>query len=340
MISFTPAAPFVGAPAIVRPTVLRPPRVLFIGGSMNQTTQMHQIAAAFPECDPWFTAHYASGIPQVAARMGILDFTVLGGQAKRRSEAYFDEQGLQADYEGRRNNYDLVVSSSDLVVPANTRSKPIVVVQEGMMDPERWIYHLVRHLGLPRWLANTSMTGFSHQYRAFCVASEGYRDDFIRKGVNPRGMVVTGCPNFDNAAEYLNNPFPQHGYVLAATSCIRETLKFENRRAFIEKVRRVAGGREVIFKLHPNENIERATREIEKWAPGHLILAEGNTNHMLANCSVLVTRYSSVLYVALALGKEVHADIPLDTLRRLVPWQNGGTSASRIATLCREVLAE
>jgi hypothetical protein len=340
MPTLTPPALSESVPGYVRPTVLRRPRVLFIGGSMNQTTQMHQVAQAFPECDAWFTAHYTSGVPQAAARAGLLDFTVLGGQAKQRSESYFAEQSLQMDYEGRRNHYDLVVSSSDLVIPINIRDKPIVVVQEGMMDPERWIYHVVRALGLPRWLANTSMTGFSHAYRAFCVASEGYRDDFIRKGVNPRDIVVTGSPNFDNAAAYLDNSFPHRDYVLGATSCLRETLKYENRREFIERVTRIANGRPVIFKLHPNERATRATREIEKWAPGTIILEEGNTNHMLANCDVLVTRYSSVLFVALALGKEVHADIPLDRLRRLLPWQNGGTSAARIADVCRRVLEQ
>jgi hypothetical protein len=60
---------------------------------------------------------------------------------------------------------------------------------------------------------------------------------------------------------------------------------------------------------------------------------------MIANCAVLVTRYSSVVYVGLALGKEVHADIDVVTLRRLMPIQNGGTSARRIAAVCRRFLS-
>jgi hypothetical protein len=51
-----------------------------------------------------------------------------------------------------------------------------------------------------------------------------------------------------------------------------------------------------------------------------------------------VTRYSSVVYVALALGKEVHADVDEITRRRLLPIQNGGTSARRIADACRRLL--
>jgi hypothetical protein len=43
--------------------------------------------------------------------------------------------------------------------------------------------------------------------------------------------------------------------------------------------------------------------------------------------------------VAVALGKEVHCDIDEVTLRRLMPIQNGGTSARRIAEVCRRFLS-
>ena len=39
----------------------RSPRILFIGGSINQTTQMHQIADELPECEPAFTPYYVDG---------------------------------------------------------------------------------------------------------------------------------------------------------------------------------------------------------------------------------------------------------------------------------------
>ena len=101
----------------------------------------------------------------------------------------------------------------------------------------------------------------------------------------------------------------------------------------------MAGGRELLFKLHPNENHARARREIERLAPRALVFDSGNTNHMIANCAALVTRYSSVVHVAVALGKEVHADLDPVTLRRLMPIQNGGTSARRIADVCRRFLS-
>ena len=36
----------------------RNPRVFFICGSLNQTTQMHQIAAELPDCTPSLSPYY------------------------------------------------------------------------------------------------------------------------------------------------------------------------------------------------------------------------------------------------------------------------------------------
>jgi hypothetical protein len=171
------------------------------------------------------------------------------------------------------------------------------------------------------------------------VASEVYRELFVRKGVKPAKIEVTGIPNFDDCISFLRNDFPYRGYVLGATSCLRETWKPEDRNGFIRRCLDVADGRALLFKLHPNENRERARQEIERLAPRALVFDSGNTNHMIANCEALVTRYSSVVYVALALGKEVHADVDEITLRRLMPIQNGGTSARRIAAVCRRFLS-
>ena len=65
-----------------------------------------------------------------------------------------------------------------------------------MTDPEGFMYHMVKWFKLPRYVASTSTNGLSHQYQYFCVASAGYRDFFIRKGVRPEKLVVTGIPNF------------------------------------------------------------------------------------------------------------------------------------------------
>lgn len=313
-------------------------QVLFIGGSLNQTTMMHAIARHLPEHECTFSPFYGDGLVRLLTDAGLLDFTILGGRPRRMTEAYLREQGLRLDYRGGSHEYDLVVTGSDLIVPRNVRGKRLVLVQEGMTDPEDWRYRVVRTFRLPRYLANTSMTGLSHAYDRFCVASEGYRELFLRKGVRPERIAVTGIPNFDHAAAYLQNDFPYRGYVLGATSCLRETFKPEDRPSFVRRVMQIAAGRPVIFKLHPNERVARAEREIRRHAPGALVYADANTNHMIANCDVLVTRYSSVVYVALALGKDVYADVDRETLERLMPLQNGGTSARRIAGICREYL--
>jgi hypothetical protein len=209
-----------------------------------------------------------------------------------------------------------------------------------MTDPENWAYHLVKLLKLPRWLASTSATGLSNVYNYFCVASEGYKDFFIKKGVNPDSIVVTGIPNFDNCKKFLDNEFRFKDYVLAATSDSRETYKFENRKKFIKEVNSIASGRQIIFKLHPNELYDRAAEEINRWSPGALIFQNGNTDHMIANCSVLVTRYSSCAYVGLALGKDVHSAFDIEELKKLLPIQNGGKSALNIAEVAQSLISE
>ena len=106
---------------------------------------------------------------------------------------------------------------------------------------------------------------------------------------------MTGIPNFDNAATNLDNNFPHRNYVLVATSSLRETFGFDNRAEFIQRTLKIAAGRKIIYKLHPNENVKRATAEIHRFAPDALVYTEGNTNHMIANCDVLITQSCFIL---------------------------------------------
>ena len=313
-------------------------RVLFIGGSMNQTTIVHQVAAHLSDHDLWFTPFYGDGLVGAMAEAGMLEFSIMGDRARRRAATYLRDKGCRIDDGGKDRVYDLVVLCSDLFMPRNIRGRKIVLIQEGMVDPENLVYHLVRALGLPRYLANTSMTGLSGAYRAFCVASEGFKDLFVRKGVDPGLIRVTGIPNFDHVESFRNNAFPLKNFVLVATSYLRECFKFENRRQLIARALAVADGRPVVFKLHPQEDAPRAVCEIRRHAPGRPIYTDGNTNHMVANCHALVTRYSSVVLVAAALNKEIHSDLAPGFLERIKPIQNGGRAARHIADVCREVL--
>ncbi|MBT8387606.1 MAG: hypothetical protein KJO12_09370, partial [Ignavibacteria bacterium] len=244
-------------------------KILYICGSLNQTTQMHKIAQELPEYDAYFTPYYASGHPfvKLAIRLGILEFTILGGQAKHKTCKYIVENNLKFDLEGKQNHYDLVFTCADLIVPKNIRNSKILLVQEGMVDPPNFAFNIIKKYKLPRWLGQTSTMGLSNQYDIFCVASNGYKNKFIADGIDEKKIRVTGIPNFDDCKKYLDNDFPYHGYALVATSDTRETLKYENRKKFIKRAIEIANGRKLIFKLHPNENIARATKEIDKYAP-------------------------------------------------------------------------
>lgn len=315
-------------------------RILFICGSMNQTTQMHQISRHLAQFEQAFTPYYCDGINEIYRRMGWMEFTIIGDKLASRCRRYLEEHRLTIDYQGRNGPYDLVLTCSDVYLQKNVRRRTVVLVQEGITDPETFAFRLVRRFRfLPLWLAGTAATGLSDAYRYFCVASEGYRDFFIRKGARPEKIVVTGIPNFDDCRRYRTNSFPHSHYVLVCTSPLREVFRGEDRVAFIRRAVEIAAGRPLIFKLHPNENAVRAVREIDRYSPGALVMTTGSAEEMIANCDVLVTRFSSTAFVGLALGKETYSDFDLNEMRRLMPVQNR-SAASNIADVCRGLLEE
>ena len=148
---------------------------------MNQTTQMHQISEHLPEYEHFFSPYYCDGPIEILRRLGQIEFTIAGNKLAGRCRGYLQNHGLPIDYQGKNGRYDLVVTCTDLFLPKNIRDNRIVLVQEGITDPESRMFHLVKRLRfLPLWLAGTSTTGLSDAYRAFWVASAGYRDFFIR----------------------------------------------------------------------------------------------------------------------------------------------------------------
>ncbi len=317
------------------------PCVLFLVGTPNQTTQMHQIASQLPDVDCWFSPFYAdSNIINKAIGRGWLEHTILAGSFRRNALLYLTENELQIDERARKNHYDLVVTCSDLLVQQSVRATRSVWVQEGMTDPVTPVTHLVKALRLPRYLSvGTSLNGSSNLCDVYCVASEGYRQFFHKMGTDEHKLIVTGMPNYDNLAQHRENDFPYHDYVLVATSDIRETFRIEDRPAYIRQVVAQARGRRIIFKLHPNEIRERAEAEIRAFAPADtLVYQTGDTNAMIANCSELFTQYSTVAYAGLALGKPVHSYFDVADLIRKLPIQNQGTSAENIGRICRAFL--
>ena len=326
------------------------PEVFFIVGSLNQTTQLHaveqELRKRIPGLKSWFSPFYGDELYKLGKRLRLIEMTIGGYKRSRWALDYLEEQGLRVDQYGRRasrGHYDLVVTSSDLVMPRNIRDKRTVLVQEGMIDPENLAYDLLRrwpwHWHAPRWAPGTAMTGLSGLYDRMCVASEGYRDHLIERGVPPEHLAVTGIPNFDHCEQYYENDIEEHGYLLACTSDARELGAHDDRRAFLAGLREKAAGRPIIVKLHPNEHRERATREVAEVLPEAKVVQGGSAEQMIANCDVLVTQWSTVIYVGLALGKECYSYRDMGELRRLMPLQNSGTSACRIADVCVDLLA-
>jgi hypothetical protein len=313
-------------------------KILFITGSINQTSQMHEISKHLQQYDCWFSQLFPDTalLKAIIKHTPLADGTVLAPHFRIKSECYLRQHGLKIDYEGNKNNYDLVVYCTDMVVADKFKQTKTIWVQEGMTDKRTFLTDIVKALGLPSYFSgDTSLNGSSNICDIYCVASEGYKNYFAKYGTDPKKLIVTGIPNYDNQREFLDNDFPYHNYVMVATTDMRETYRIENRPAFIKKAVKIANGRQMLFKLHPNERIDRAEAEIRKYAPiGSLIYSSGNTNHMIANCSELITQYSTVVYTGIALGKKVHSYFNLEELKKLAPIQNGGVSAKNIAQIC------
>jgi hypothetical protein len=319
-------------------------KIIFLIGSPNQTTQMHQISTHLcGEFDCYFSQLFANHFMiRGAVKLGLLDHTVLAGEFKSTADKYLEEHNLKNDYAVSRfkNSYDLVFACTDMIVPKILRGIKTIWVQEGMIDRITLPARITRYLKLPRYLAmNTSLNGASNICDIYCTGSQGYKNHIVKMGTDCGKVVVTGIPNFDNLREFQQNDFPYRDYVLVATSDIRECFQRDDRPEFIQNAVRIAGVRKLIFKLHPNEVMGRAIREIQEYAPPDtLILTEGNTNHMIVNCSELITQYSTVVYAGIVLGKKVHSYFDIDELNSLIPIQNGGKSAQRIADISRRFL--
>ena len=317
-------------------------KILFITGSINQTTQMQQIASKLPDFDCWFSQIFVDFPPfqWLIDNTQLISKTVLSGQFKANSEKYCLENGLKMDYKAKLNYYDLVVYCSDMIIPDRMLQTKTLWVQEGMIDEYNNISKIVKKLHFPPYLAiGTALNGSSNICDVYCAASEGYKNRFAKIGTDRHKIIVTGIPNFDNCEAFLSNDFPHKNYVLVATTDNRETFKKEDRPVFIKHCVEVAAGRKLIFKLHPNEVFERAIAEIEEHAPtGTIILKGGDINPMIANCDEFITQYSSSVYVGMALDKKVHSYFDMNDLEAQMPIQNKGKSARNIAQVCRDFL--
>jgi hypothetical protein len=320
--------------------------ILCIVGSLNQTSQLHQIASFLDrEYNMFYTQLYGDGFAyKFVAESGFFDNTVLGKNSSftQRSKKYIKENNLVYDYRGESKDieYDLAIMSTDMVVPSSFLSKKMVWVQEGMIDPLTPIAKLVKKFNLPTFLpGNTSLNGTTNIADIYFAASKGYKKYFNALGTQSEKILTTGVPNFDNIIEMQNLQFEYKDYVLVATSDIRELGGNEDRVDFIKECVKIADGRQLIFKLHPNENYEKAIREIKNNSPEKtLIYNSGSIDPMIAHCHTLITQYSSTVYLGMILGKKIYSYFPIEELEANVPIQNGGNSAEIISEIIRDFM--
>src|SRR4030043_108807 len=137
-------------------------RIFFICGSMNQTTQMHQISMHLGEYEHAFSPYYCDGLHEIFRRRGLMEFTIIGDKLASRCRMYLEKHNLPIDYQCKNRPYDLVVTCSDVYMQKNIRDDRIVLVQEGITDAESVFFRLVKRLRfLPRWMGGTATTGLS-----------------------------------------------------------------------------------------------------------------------------------------------------------------------------------
>ncbi len=321
-------------------TPRRRPRVLFICGNHNHNTMMHAISKEMPDCERWFTPYYCDdwGPLDFIRMTGALEFVALGHDFRKKCLRYLHQNRLGVDMGGVRGGYDLALTCSDLIVPSNIEGAALVGVQEGMIDPPLFWYRMrQRFPWLPRWAAGTACTGVSNLYDKYCLASDGYVDDFVARGAERERLVVTGLPNYDDFAGYQKAGHWIEGQVLACTSDGRETFRRDDRAEFIKWSQEIAAGRPLVFKFHPNEKMTRAIAEVEKYAPGAKYITTGRGEELAANCAVLVTEWSTLAYVGLALGKPTYSYRDLERHKGMLPVQNK-SGAKNIAEVCRQLL--
>lgn len=319
--------------------------ILCVVGSRNQTSQLHQVAQFLEnEYNVYYTQIFGEGMAfKAVAEMGVFDNTVLGRNSSftRASQEYIMNHQLKYDYRGNSKgiDYDLALLSTDMIVPKNIRGIKTIWVQEGMIDPLNNKAKLVKKLGLPSYTTgDTSLNGTSNIADIYCAMSNGYKDYFCSLGTQEQKILVTGVPNFDDIESLKKSQYSESGFVLVATSDIRELGGNDDRSVLIRKAVEVAKGRKIIFKPHPNENIERVSHEIKSIIPDATIITEPIIDTLIANCDVLITQYSSCVYIGLILGKIIYSYFPMEEIEAKKPLQTGGKSAEYIASIARDFL--
>ncbi|HWY34882.1 MAG TPA: hypothetical protein VNX68_09560, partial [Nitrosopumilaceae archaeon] len=113
-------------------------KIIFLIGSPNQTSQMHQISTFLSDdFDCFFSQIFANNKAiKKAVELGVLNGTALAGVSKIKADKYLADNNLKNDYrcEVFNNKYDLVVACTDMILPKVLKGIKTIWVQEGMID--------------------------------------------------------------------------------------------------------------------------------------------------------------------------------------------------------------
>src|SRR5262249_15228825 len=143
-----------------------------------------------------------------------------------------------------------------------------------------------------------------------------------------------------DCASYAKNEFPHRDFVLVCTSDGRETGKLDDRSQFLDRVRNLALGRPVIFKLHPNEIVARAEADIAEAFPQAFVSADASAEQMAAICEAVISEWPSLPLVGWPLGKGLPPDFDWHYPGGRLPIQNRGPPPKLTAREGLEVLRE
>ena len=309
-------------------------KILFIGSTIRQTWALHEISKHLEtayQC--YFTPYYADGLVDVFRRFGWLESTILGESHQKATLNYIKKYNLKLDHRGNDHDYDLVVTGSDLVVQNNIRGKKLLLVQEEITVPDTPFTQLVEWLTVPRLLANTSANGLSDRYDIFCVASQGYADRYVRKGLNPEKIKVTGIPRYASLQDARHETTVDRGVVHFATTPLSEPLKPKVRKAYLKEATQIADGRKIRIKLLPKGHVRRAKRQLRKIFPLVPIVVGDNLNQHFAR-----SRESICVLTAFTMAEKLHIFSDAQDVLSLMQVEQQIDSAEKIAKICRHLL--
>ena len=163
--------------------------------------------------------------------MKLLEFTIIGAKLAERCEQVPARRGsrhrLPAD------GADLTISWSRAPMSSSRRTSDATGscwCRKASPIRRTATFRLVqRHRSLPLWLAGTAATGLSDAYRAFCVASDGYRDLFIAQGREGGKDRRHRHPELRQLRALSRQRICAPALVLVCTSPLREIFRREDR---------------------------------------------------------------------------------------------------------------